>query len=239
MSGVGLNKLFSKKLVAASGVKVTDCIFFSKDQWEFEPDAILEKIEKEIHYPCFVKPNAKGSAIGISRSLTKQELIESIQKALRWDTDILVEKEIVGIEIEVAFTGTPYQPSVTQPGSIETPEFYDYETKYGQNSPAELSIPAHIPEEAIQEVRSLAITVVKALRLEGLSRIDFWYDPKKEEFTFNEVNTLPGLTSISMFPRLMEYSGIHPKTWIQQLFEDAKDRMKNQQKLKVAYPYDF
>ena len=225
-SVVGIDKDIQKRLARDAGIPVAkyDVVFF--EEFQENPRQVMDGVEEKIGYPCFVKPNSSGSAVGTNKVKNRLELDVALKTAGAFDTKILVEELLVGTEVECAFLGTPTKPRVTCAGEIAPKEFYSYEEKYSANSEASLFIPARLNEKRMAELKNLAIKVAKTMGIEGFSRIDFWNIPKTEDFVFNEYNTIPGLTSISMFPKLWEQENILGSYWIEELVEGALKRQK-------------
>jgi D-alanine-D-alanine ligase len=186
------------------------------------PAAIHRQIEQQCSYPLFVKPANLGSSIGISKVHHQGELEPALQSASALDSKVLVEQAMTGREIEVAVLGNE-QPIASLCGEIEPgKEFYDYQDKYLGNT-AQLFIPARIPADLQEKVRAAAITAYKALGCRGMSRVDFFVDETSGTIVLNEVNTIPGFTDISMYPRLMESVGIPFPELVERLLQLALD----------------
>lgn len=217
-SAAGMDKAFSKLVFSAAGIR--------QAKWKvIIPDENLEKnagqIGEELSYPCFVKPARTGSSIGISKAKTKEELIAAITGAARFDERVLVEEFIDGREIECSVLGNE-EPRASVTGEIVPGgEFYDYDAKYGDKG-TRLHIPAEIEPEKEEEIRALALLAYKSLGCKGLSRVDFFIHRKTGEVYLNEINTLPGFTSISMYPKLWEASSLPYSRLLDELISLAK-----------------
>ena len=206
-SALTMDKALTKLCVADAGLAVAPSITLFSADYHADPESIHSLIEQQFAYPFFVKPANLGSSIGISKVHHSAELPSALESACSLDAKVLVEKAISGREIEVAVLGNE-QPEVSVCGEIEPgSDFYDYEDKYIHNS-AKLFIPARIPGNMQEEVRCAALKAYKALGCRGMSRIDFFVDESTGTIVLNEVNTIPGFTDISMYPRLMDASGI-------------------------------
>jgi D-alanine-D-alanine ligase len=206
-SALTMDKALTKLCVADAGLAVAPSITILSTDYHANPNRAHALIEKAFAYPFFIKPANLGSSIGISKVYQTGELHAALESACTLDTKVLVETAITGREIEVAVLGNE-EPQVSVCGEIEPgSDFYDYHDKYIHNS-AKLFIPARIPDEMQQEVRSAALMAYKALGCRGMSRIDFFVDENTGAIVLNEVNTIPGFTDISMYPRLMDASGI-------------------------------
>lgn len=220
-SVIGMDKDVQKRLVRDAGINVAKYIAIEREEFDDNQADVCTRIEKHLGYPNFIKPNALGSAVGAGKAHNREELITKLQEALKYDSKVLVEELMHGTEIECAFLGTGYKPRVTVPGEISTEDFYSYDEKYSSTSKAQLFVPARLDDHQIQHVKSLAKDVARVLGLKGFARIDFWNTQNGRKIVFNEVNTIPGLTSISMFPKLWEYEGVTASMWLEELVENA------------------
>ncbi len=205
-SAVAMDKTLTKLVADAAGVTQADWLLVRSGELENRMDAILSAIEEKFSYPVFVKPAGTGSSVGVSKASNRAQVQCALQNAGKFDQKILVEEFIDGREVEVAVLGNG-NPVASVCGEIDSgAEFYDYEAKYVTTTSAAY-IPARISEEAQERVRELAIAVYTAIGCKGLSRVDFFVT-RDERVVLNEINTLPGFTSISMYPKLFEASGI-------------------------------
>lgn len=223
-SVIGIDKNIQKILARDAGVPVAKYELVEAEEWHETPSRVSERVRTKIGFPCFVKPNALGSAVGVNRANDTSELTQFIGEAMRFDDKVLVEEPMVGTEVECAFLGTGVNPRITIAGEIAPKDFYSYEAKYLSEDGAAQFIPARLSAAQMQELRALAARLARVFSLSGLCRIDFWNNTEQGRFVFNEVNTLPGLTSISMFPKLWEHEGIKGTTWIDELIVRAKER---------------
>ncbi len=179
-------------------------------------DSVLDAIEQKFTYPVFVKPAGTGSSVGVGKAKTREALATALQNAAKFDTKILVEEFISGHEVEVAVLGNT-SPAASVCGEIDAgTEFYDYDAKYISDC-AQLYIPARIDEQTAEKVRDAAIRVYEAMGCRGLSRVDFFVTYENSEIVFNEINTIPGFTSISMYRKLFPASGIPYSELLDQL----------------------
>ncbi|APJ03747.1 D-alanine--D-alanine ligase family protein [Silvanigrella aquatica] len=229
-SVVGIDKDLQKRLAREAGVGVAKYEVVDIEAFETNLQNTLDCIEKNIGYPCFIKPNALGSAVGTGRAKSRGELEKLLKEALSFDQKALVEEPMVGTEVECAFLGTAYAPRITVAGEIATKDFYSYEEKYASASEAEQFIPARLSPERMKELCEMARKVATITGISGLCRIDFWNCKNSNQFIFNEINTLPGLTSISMFPKLWEQEGVMGAQWIEETIEGAYLRKKRMDK---------
>ena len=202
-SAVCMDKVAAKILCEREGIKTSPFIF-ARNKEDFDYTAFALKAEEAFGYPVFVKPANAGSSVGITKAKDRDRLIAGILKAFEYDTKILIEKAMKGKEIEVAVIGNT-APFASLCGEIDPQaEFYDYDTKYVTDT-ARFYIPAGISETASKKVRRSAETIFASLDCSGLARVDFFVDG--EEVVFNEINTIPGFTAISMYPKLMKCEG--------------------------------
>lgn len=201
-SANGMDKATTKIVLASAGIRQADYLIFCANT---DPERIVSQVESKFAYPVFVKPSSTGSSCGVSKVRNKTELISAIQVAFRFDKKILVEEFINGREIEVAVWGDKSGTYASVCGEIDPgAEFYDYDTKY-VNDTSVCHIPADLPEDTAKAIRRTAIEAFETLECKGQSRVDF-FALEDGGYVLNEINTLPGFTSISMYPKLMMYS---------------------------------
>jgi len=215
-SAVAMNKAFTNMMADKIGIKQANWYSFNAYDYKNSPEKIIANIEHEFLYPVFVKPASTGSSVGISKARTKEELIAAIDLASKYDETVLIEENIDGVEIEVAILGNRAPHASVCGEIIPHADFYDYDTKYVTDT-AEFFIPARISDEVSEQIRDSAIKLYCHLGCRGLSRVDFILSSKSGIPHFNEINTLPGFTSISMYPKLFEASGIPYSTLIDKL----------------------
>jgi D-alanine-D-alanine ligase len=227
-SAVGMDKTVSKRLFHEAGIEVAPYREFLRSVWRSEPEAVIEEIENSLGYPCFVKPVNSGSSVGISKAKTRESLKAAMDLAARYDRKILVESHVDGREIEVSVLGND-RPIASVPGEIvPCNEFYDYTAKYVDDR-SELMIPADLPEEVAEAIRQTAIKAYRALDCAGMARVDFFLDRKTGRIIINEINTIPGFTSVSMYPKLWEATGISYPELVDRLVELAIERYRDKQ----------
>lgn len=249
-SAVGMDKDFTKRLARDAGIPVVPWIVLKKETWDRNFKNIAERVRAELGYPCFVKPANLGSSVGIhkvkdaGKSPAERDagLRSAIEDAFRYDTKVLIEKGIAAREIEVAVLENPdpSQPPLCSIAGeiIPTHEFYSYESKYLDENGAALEIPAHISPDQMQQVQELARRTFTALECEAMARVDFFLSKDTGEIYLNEVNTIPGFTSISMYPKLWEASGLPYPKLIDRLIELAFElhREKARTKFSIELP---
>ncbi len=234
-SALGMDKVSQKIIWQNYNLPITDFIWFLKEDWEYKQKKYIKQIEEKLGYPCFVKPSNSGSSVGISMAKDKNELIKSVYGAARYDNKILVERAVKGArDIEVSVLGNN-DPAASLPGEvIPSNEFYDYESKYIKGSTKEI-IPAKLSDETITSLQSIAIKAYKLISCEGLGRTDFLISKKDNKIFLNEINTIPGFTSISMYPKLWQASGLTYSKLLDKLIELAFNRFRNIGKLHFSY----
>ena len=219
-SAVGMHKGAMKQMFAAAGIPQGAYLEFRDGQ---DLGAFRARVLDELGFPCFVKPANMGSSVGVSKAHSVAELDTAIELALSYDEDILVEEMIDGREIEVAVLGSLH-PEASVPGEVVPgAEFYSYSDKY-EDGAAELLAPAPLSDAATAEVRALALRAFAACRCEGMARVDCFYDEGGRGFLVNELNTIPGFTPISMYPKLWEVSGLSYPALLDRLIELAIER---------------
>ena len=228
-SSAGMDKDVMKKLFKFSGLPIVKHVTVLRGEWEKDPKKVQKAVEKELKYPVFVKPANLGSSVGISKVHDRSELDGAIYEAAKYDRKIVIEQGVGGgkagkaREIECSVLGND-EPIASIPGEIvPATEFYDYNAKYIDEG-SKLIIPAKISKKKQKEVQQMAIGAFKAVDCSGLGRVDFLLDPKTEKLYLNEINTMPGFTSISMYPKLWGASGIGYKELIDRLIQLGLER---------------
>ncbi|HHV97309.1 MAG TPA: D-alanine--D-alanine ligase [Clostridiaceae bacterium] len=223
-SALGMDKAIAKIIFEKEGIPIGKYVAFSKKQFFENQQNIIGEIEKKLGYPCFVKPCNSGSSVGVSKAKNRDELIEAVNYATNFDRRILVEEFINGREIECAVLGNDNPEASTVGEIIPGNEFYDYDDKYSSESRSKLVIPAELPSETIEKIREYAVRAFKALDCSGLARVDFFVHKETGEIYINEVNTMPGFTKISMYPKLWEASGLPYSKLLEKLIDLAVER---------------
>ena len=218
-SAVCMDKCLTKAVTERAGVKQANWVPLTESEYLHDPDAVCLRVEQKFPYPVFVKPAGTGSSVGISKAHDRKELRSALETAFTFGSKILVEEFIAGQEVECAVMGNS-TTIASICGEIESgAEFYDYEAKYLSDS-ATLHIPARISDTAAEAVREAAVNIYEVLGCRGLSRVDFFVR-NGTEVIFNEINTMPGFTSISMYPKLFQASGVPYGQIIDSLLELA------------------
>ncbi len=227
-SALGMDKIIQKQLFAQKNLPIVDYYWFLRSSWRQDKEKVKKNIEKHFHcqYPLFIKPANLGSSVGISKAHNRKELDKTIDLASRYDRKILVEQGIENArEIEVSILGND-DPQASVCGEIlPSNEFYDYDAKY-INEKTQLVIPAKILNEIQKQIQKIAITAFKTLDCCGFARVDFFLEKKSNKIWLNEINTIPGFTNVSMYPKLWEASGVGYQQLIEKLVLLAIERWK-------------
>lgn len=223
-SSLAMDKVASKTLLRAHGLPVVAFWPVKRSQWEAEPDRVIADVEARLRYPLFVKPANLGSSIGVNKARDRAQLRAALDEAARYDRKLLVEEAVPNArEIECSVLGND-DPEASVPGEIvPCNEFYDYAAKYLDGRSA-LLIPAPLTKEQTAQVRALSLRAFQALDAAGLARVDFLMDGASGALYLSEVNTMPGFTAISMYPKLWEASGLPYPELVDRLIELALER---------------
>lgn len=221
-SANSMDKTTTKIVFQNAGIPQADWVVVNKSD-DFEDK--MNEIEQKLGYPCFVKPARTGSSVGVGKAHDREELKDALKNAAKFDRKILVEENIDGHEVECAVLGNDDVKAATVGEIMPTVEFYDFDAKYNDNS-TKLQIPADLPEETIEKIREYAVRAFKALDGSGLSRVDFFVKHSDGSILLNEINTLPGFTNISMYPKLWDAMGLGYSELLDKLIELAGKRMK-------------
>jgi D-alanine-D-alanine ligase len=234
-SAVAMDKEMTKRLVREAGLPIVSYVSLKHELWKKEKESSAERIQKELGYPVFVKPANLGSSVGVHKVKKPSALNAALEDAFKYDTKVLVEAAVNAREIEVSVLENPdagADPLVSVAGEINpTHEFYSYEAKYLDEKGATLIIPAKLSPEQTKCVQYLAKRAFLAIECEGMARVDLLLDRTSGKFFFNELNTIPGFTSISMYPKLWEASGISYKELLSRLVDLAVSRHKRKKVL--------
>ena len=227
-SAVAMDKDVTKRLLRDACLPIPNFLVATK-----ENPVTFKAAQRTLGIPLFVKPANLGSSVGIAKVRDEKEFKGAMREAFRFDTKVLVEESIKGREIECAVLGNE-KPTASVPGEIIVHhDFYSYEAKYLDENGASLEIPAKLPKNTVKKIRGLAIQVFQTVCCEGMARVDFFLADSGKVYV-NEINTIPGFTSISMYPKLWEYSGIPYRKLIDKLITLAIERFEKQQKLQVT-----
>ena len=235
-SAAGMDKDIMKSLFVAAGIPIVKHVTILRSTWENDPKKVQKLVENKLTYPLFVKPANLGSSVGISKAHIRKELGPAIEEAAKFDRKIVIEQGVGGKkekarEIECSVLGND-EPAASVPGEIVPgKEFYDYTAKYVDEG-SQLIIPAKLTKAETKKVQELAIAAFRSVDCSGLARVDFLMDPKTRKIFLNEINTMPGFTAISMYPKLWAASGLAYADLIDRLIqlgiERHEDKKKNQ-----------
>ncbi len=233
-SAAGMDKAVMKTLFAATGLPIVAHLVALRREWERDAPAITGRVSDTLHYPVFVKPANLGSSVGISKARSDQEFAVAMELALQFDRKIVIEAAVPDArEIECAVLGND-EPQASVVGEIiPSREFYDYEAKY-LDAASELLIPAPLSARHTAEIQRLAVDAFRAVEGAGMARVDFLMARATEEIFVNEVNTFPGCTNISMYPKLWEASGLPYSALLDRLIELALERHAEKQQLRTS-----
>ena len=235
-SAIGMDKDAQKRLLRDAGVPVVRYAMIPRHEYRDDP-AIAIRLAGGLGYPLFVKPNALGSSVGISKVKRPADLKRAIEDALQYDRKVLIEAACQGRELECAVLGND-RPEASVVGEIIVKgrhEFYDYESKYVDPEGSETRIPAGLPCAVSERIRAVAVAAFSALSIRGMARVDFLARTDLSEVYVNEVNTIPGFTAISMYPKLWEASGLPLPALVDRLIELALEEHRERAALKFTY----
>ena len=224
-SAVGMDKVYTKIIVEDLGIRQAEYVLVRAiDVKEDSMEEQVRRVEEKLDYPVFIKPSKAGSSQGVSKAHNREELINGLKLAAIHDTKILVERNIIGREIECAVLGSATQVEASGVGEIlSAAEFYDFEAKY-HNAESKTIISPELPEGKVEEIRSAAKAIFAAIDGYGLSRVDFFLEKETGKVVFNEINTLPGFTSISMYPMLWKAQGLSVEALVEKQIQLALAR---------------
>lgn len=223
-SALGMDKGFSKQLFGIKGLPMGDYAVMLKTDIEKDMDSAVRLTEEKFRYPVFIKPVNMGSSVGITKAHDREELIKGLKEACKYDRKVMIEENVNCREFECAVLGNN-NPVASGIGEIiPSHEFYDYEAKYFDDGKSVLVIPAPLTEEKTNELREAAVKAYKALDCAGMARVDFFMDKETEKIYINEINTIPGFTKISMYPKLWDAAGVSYSELIDKLIELAIER---------------
>ncbi len=223
-SSAGMDKVTMKKIFAFHGLPQVEWLGLTREEWENDRINQVKAIEAALGYPCFVKPSNLGSSVGINRAADARELASALDAAADLDRRIIVEQGVDAREIEVAVLGNE-EAEVSAPGEITIPghDFYDYEAKYTEGG-MQLEVPARIPDETASELREIARIAYGAIDAAGMARVDFFLERDTGRLLLNEINTIPGFTPTSVYPKLWSASGLPYERLLDRLIQLALER---------------
>ena len=228
-SSVCMDKVYTKYILNMAKINMAKFIYIKNEniyvdddleEIELKNDEIIDIVGKKLGFPVFVKPSNSGSSVGVTKANNGAELIKAIQKASIYDKKVLIEEAILGKEVECAVLGNDKVLASTVGEILSAEDFYTYDAKY-KNSESKTVIPGDLPKEVIDEIKRIAIKAFKAVDGSGLARVDFFVQDKTNKIYLNEINTMPGFTSISMYPKLWEHEGLSYSELLDQLIKLA------------------
>jgi D-alanine-D-alanine ligase len=229
-SSCGMDKVAMKMLFREAGLPICKHLWFLRSEWERERAAVLRRVARELGFPCFVKPANLGSSVGVSKATDRRTLADAVDLAARYDRKIIVEEGLDAREIECAVIGND-EPEASQPGEYIVHDkqgaFLDYTEKYSNTGHVEFVVPAPIPKSVAARIRRMSVTAFKAIDGTGLARVDFFLRRDTGELLINELNTSPGLTEVSGYPKLWAASGLSFQQVIDRLIQLALERHKD------------
>ena len=233
-SSLGMDKEVATKLFASAGITTIPAACVRKHEFLTDAKGLMERLLRDFSLPFFIKPANAGSSVGVHKIKSADQLRAALEDAFSFDLKILVQKAVAARELEVAVLGNESPQASIVGEIIPSHEFYSYEAKYLDENGAALKIPAEIPEEVALKARDWAIRAFKVLECRGLARVDFFLDRESGDLMINEINTIPGFTQISMYPKLWEASGIGYKDLLDELIRLALDQHRQRSALKTS-----
>lgn len=235
-SSIGMDKDIAGRLFALAGINTVPTVCVRRHEYQAQPKIVMEQLFAEFEFPFFVKPANAGSSVGVHKVKSRDGLKAALDDAFQFDTKLLVQKGIDARELEVAVLGNE-EPRASIVGEIVPKhEFYSYEAKYIDANGAELHYPAeNVPADTIDKVRDWAVRAFKAIECRGMARVDFFLDRKTGALYINEINTIPGFTSISMYPKLWDASGVKYPELLDELIRLALAHAQERKGLKTTY----
>ena len=232
-SALGLDKIYMKRAFAAAGLPIVDYLPITRRQYEQDPNAFIALVEERLGYPCFSKFANSGSSVGTTKAHDRAELVGGLRLASSFDRKLLVERAVDARELEVSVLGND-EPQASVVGEVvPAHEFYDYDAKYLDEG-SRLIIPAAIDPGVAEDVRAMAVRAFQAVDAAGMARVDFFLERTSGRVLLNEVNTIPGFTRISMYPKLWEASGLSYPKLIERLVDLAIERFNDKQRSQTA-----
>jgi D-alanine-D-alanine ligase len=237
-SSCGMDKVVMKTLFRDAGLPICKYVWFLRNEWERDNEIVIRQVEAKLGYPCFVKPANLGSSVGVSRATNADSLRNAIALAAEYDRKIVIEEGLDMREIECAVIGND-MPRASSPGeyiiSDESKKFLDYTEKYSGTGNNEFVVPAPVSDELTKKIQQMAVTAFKSVDGSGLARVDFFFLNKTGALLVNEINTLPGLTDASGFPKMWEGSGIKFTEVIDSLITLAIERHQDKSRNKTSF----
>lgn len=235
-SALSMDKGYMRDVFARAGLPQVTYKTFFKDDFEQDKHVIQKEIEENFQYPIFVKPCNMGSSVGVNKANNREELLKALQEAFAFDFHLIVEQGKNVREIELGILGNYPNYQVTRAGEIiPTHDFYSYDAKYVDADGARLEIPANLPSELLRKIQSIARRAFAAVHGDGFARVDVFVDKDSEEVLINEINTLPGFTNISMFPKLWQAEGVSSEQLVTKIIELGMQKSIRTKSLTTVY----
>lgn len=229
-SACGMDKVVMKGLFKNAGLPLCKYIWFLRSEWERQPAEVLRRVARQVRFPCFVKPANLGSSVGISKATDKRSLERALEVAAGYDRKLIVEEAIDACEIECAVMGND-EPSASLPGEYivleKSAQFLDYTEKYSSTGNVEFVVPAPLSKAITERIQQMTVKAFQAIDGAGLARVDFFLQRSSKKVLVNEINTMPGLTDVSGFPKMWEASGIPFPQVLERLIELALERHRD------------
>ena len=236
-SACGMDKVTMKSLFVEAGLPICKHVWFLRSQWRNEPDKILRKVVRDLGLPCFVKPANLGSSVGVSRAIDRKSLSDAIDLAAEYDRKIIVEEEVIAREIECAVLGND-EPKASLPGEYvvyeEAARFLDYTEKYSSTGHVSFVVPAPLSKAMTTRIQKMAIRAFQSIDGAGLARVDFFVTRDGGDLIINELNTMPGLTEVSGYPKMWAASGLPFARLLETLIELAFERHRDKALTKTS-----
>ncbi len=235
-SAVGMDKALMKAVFGAHGLPQVDWMVVLRREWESQPEETIRRIEAAFGYPCFVKPANLGSSVGITKAHNWDELAQALATAAQYDRRLIAERAAENArEIECSVLGND-EPIASLPGEIlPKREFYDYDAKYANDSGTDLVVPADLSPEVTRQIQELSVRAFRAVDACGMARVDFFLERATHRVLLSEINTIPGFTAVSMYPKMWEASGLPYADLIDRLIQLALERHADKKKNKVTF----
>ena len=229
-SSCGMDKVAMKSLFREAGLPICKYIWCLRSDWRQNPESVLRKAKRELGFPCFVKPANLGSSVGVSKATDRESLVRAIDLAARYDRKIVIEEGLTAREIECAILGND-QPIASLPGEYvihdESARFLDYAEKYTSTGHVEFVVPARLSKAVTEKIQRMAIRAFQSIDGTGLARVDFFLRDDTGELVVNELNTMPGLTEVSGYPKMWAASGLKIPQLLARLVELAFERHRD------------
>lgn len=236
-SACGMDKVAMKSLFVEAGLPICKHLWFLRSQWRANSAKIIRDVIRQIGFPCFVKPANLGSSVGVSRATDKRSLSDAIDLAAEYDRKIIVEEEVVAREIECAVMGND-EPQASLPGEYmiydEAARFLDYTEKYSSTGNVSFVVPAPLPKTMTTRIQKMAIRAFQSIDGSGLARVDFFLTRDRGDLIINELNTMPGLTEVSGYPKMWQASGLPFGRMLETLIELAFERHRDKSLTKTS-----